>query len=166
MNTKKLVLISILASLGSIIGLLENIIPLPFVVPGVRLGLSNMVVLVSIVLFGLKEGVYVSLLKSVLLLLVSGNVTGFFYSFSGALLSSLSMALMIHFFKDKVSLIGVSLVGASAHNFAQVTMAVLVLKNIYIYSYLPVLLIIGLFTGVFVGISSQFILSNIKLTKQ
>lgn len=162
MNTRKLVLISLLGALGSVIGLLESFIPLPFIVPGMRLGLSNMVVLVSIVIFGFKEGVYVSLLKSVLLLLLSGNVTGFMYSFVGAMLSSVAMATTVKYLKNEVSLIGVSLLGATMHNIAQVTMAVLLLQNVYVYSYLPVLLIMGLFTGVFVGLSSQYIIDNMR----
>lgn len=162
MNTRKLVLISLLGALGSVIGLLESFIPLPFIVPGMRLGLSNMVVLVSIVIFGFKEGVCVSLLKSVLLLLLSGNVTGFMYSFVGAMLSSVAMATTVKYLKNEVSLIGVSLLGATMHNIAQVTMAVLLLQNVYVYSYLPVLLIMGLFTGVFVGLSSQYIIDNMR----
>ena len=72
-KTKEMILMAILASMGSILGLFESMIPLPFIVPGLRLGFSNIVVVVSLICFGFKKGLIVSLLKSILLMLVSGN---------------------------------------------------------------------------------------------
>lgn len=161
-NTKKIVLMALLAAFGSILGLFEAMIPLPFIAPGLRLGFSNIVVLVSLVVFGFKEGIIVALLKSILLMLLSGNVSSFMYSFSGAFLSSIAMVIALKFGKRFLSLIGVSIIGSSFHNVAQVTLSSLILNNIMMFSYLPILLILGIFTGFFVGISSIYILRNLK----
>lgn len=163
-KTRELVFVSVLAALGSILGLFEGMIPLPFIAPGVRLGFSNIVVLVSLILFGYKKGILVSLLKSVLLMLMTGNVSSFMYSFSGALFSSISMSIIILIGAKYVSLIGVSLIGSAFHNIAQVTISAIVLSNLMMFSYLPILLILGLFTGFFVGISSDYIVKNLKRT--
>ena len=136
-KTNKMIFISLLVAVGLALGVLESAIPLPMAVPGARLGLSNMVVLVTIIIFGFKDGIKVSMLKSVVLMLVTGSVTSFMYSFSGAFLSSIAMYLTYRFLSRFFSLIGVSIIGALAHNFAQVTVAVLILFNIRVYTYLP-----------------------------
>lgn len=160
-NTRKLVFLALLGSLGSIIGLFEALIPLPFLAPGMRLGFSNIVVLVTLVVFGYKEGFSVALLKSVLLMLLSGNVSGFVYSMSGAFTSSIAMISALIALKRFISLIGVSLIGSAIHNTTQVFVSSLILNNIMIFSYLPILLLIGIFTGIFVGMSSIFICRNL-----
>lgn len=166
-SSKNLVLVAILAAFGSILGLFEQMIPLPFIVPGLRLGFSNIVVLVGLIAFGLKNGMIISFLKSILLMLLSGNVSSFMYSFSGALLSAFAMIIAIKYGRKVFSIIGVSLIGSAFHNIAQVLVSTIVLKNFMMFSYLPILLILGIFTGFFVGLSSDFIIKtlskNIKL---
>ena len=95
-------------------------------------------------------------------MLVSGNVSSFIYSFSGAFLSGLAMIVALRCGEKFFSIIGVSIIGSSFHNIAQVTISSLILGNIMMFSYLPVLLLIGIFTGFFVGISSIYILNILK----
>lgn len=156
-NTKRLVLISLLGTLGAIIGLFEQMMPLPFMVPGFRLGFSNIVVLVGLVAFGYKSGFVISLLKSILLMLLSGNVSSFLYSFSGAFLSACAMIVGLKYGRRVFSLLGISILGSSFHNIAQVAISSVILNNIMMFSYLPILLVIGIFTGFFVGLSSNYI---------
>lgn len=158
----KMIFISLLAAVGLALGVLESAIPLPIAMPGARLGLSNMVVLVTIVIFGFKDGIKVSMLKSVVLMLVTGSVSSFIYSFSGAVLSTIAMYITYRYLSKLFSLIGVSIMGALAHNFAQVSVASLILANIRIYTYLPFLMIMSLFTGYFVGLSSRMIIKNLR----
>lgn len=158
----KMIFISLLVAVGLALGVLESAIPLPIAMPGARLGLSNMVVLVTIIIFGFKDGIKVSMLKSVVLMMVTGSVSSFIYSFSGAVLSSIAMYITYRYFSRFFSLIGVSIVGALAHNFAQVSVASLILANIRIYTYLPFLMIMSLFTGYFVGLSSKMIIKNLR----
>lgn len=161
-NVKKMVFLSILVAIGLALSVVESAIPLPIMIPGARLGLSNMVVLVTLVIFGLKEGILVAILKSIVLMLVTGSVSSFIYSLSGAILSSVSMSFSYKYASNIFSLIGISIIGALFHNFAQVSMASLMMGNIRIYTYLPFLMLISLFTGYFVGLSSIFIIKNLK----
>lgn len=158
----KMLFLSILVSVGLALSVLESAIPLPIAVPGARLGLSNMVVLVTLVVFGFKEGLVVSGLKSIVLMLVTGSVSGFMYSFAGAILSCLAMQIVYKYFSNIFSLIGVSIFGALFHNFAQVSVASLMLNNIKIYTYLPFLMLISIFTGYFVGLASKYIIKNLQ----
>lgn len=158
----KMVFISLLVSIGLALSVLESSIPLPIALPGARLGLSNMVVLVTIVIFGFKDGIKVAMLKSGVLMLVTGSISSFMYSFTGAILSCIVMFIIYKYFSKVFSLIGVSIFGALAHNFAQVSVASAILKNIRIYSYLPLLMLLSLFTGYFVGLTSIYIVDNLR----
>jgi heptaprenyl diphosphate synthase len=161
-KTNKMIFISLLVSVGLALSVLESAIPLPISMPGARLGLSNMVVLVTLIVFGFKDGIKVGMLKSTVLMLVTGSISSFIYSISGAVLSCIMMFLFYRYLSGIFSLIGVSIIGAAAHNFAQVSVAVLMLSNPRIYSYLPFLLVVSLFTGYFVGLSSIYIVDNLK----
>lgn len=161
-KTNKMIFISLLVSVGLALSVLESAIPLPIPLPGARLGLSNMVVLVTLIVFGFKEGIKVAMLKSTVLMLVTGSVSSFIYSISGAMLSCIMMYIAYRYFHKVFSLIGISIIGAATHNFAQVSVAVIMLSNTRIYSYLPFLLLISLFSGYFVGLSSIYIIDNLK----
>lgn len=163
-KTNKMIFLSLLVSIGLALSVLESAIPIPIPVPGAKLGLSNMVILITLVLFGFKEGLIVGVLKSIVFVLVTGSVSSLFYSLSGAILSCAIMYIVYKKFSNIFSLIGVSILGAVAHNFAQVTVAVIMMNNLKIYSYLPVLLLISLFTGYFVGLSSIYISTNLEKT--
>ena len=162
----KIIFLSLLVSIGLALSVLESAIPLPITVPGAKLGLSNMVILVTLVIFGFKEALVVGMLKSIVLVLVTGSVSSFFYSFSGAILSCFAMFIVYKYFMNIFSLIGVSIFGAVAHNIAQVSVASIMMNNSRIYSYLPILLIMSLFTGYFVGLSSIYISDNLKRNLQ
>lgn len=158
----KLIFLSVLVSVGLALSLLESAIPLPIAFPGAKLGLSNMVVLVTLIVFGFKDGLTVAMLKSIVLMLATGSVSSFIYSFSGAVLSCIAMYIGYRYFSKVFSLIGVSILGAVAHNFAQVTVASLILNNMRIYTYLPFLMLMSLFSGYFVGLTSKYIIKNLK----
>jgi heptaprenyl diphosphate synthase len=162
----KLIFLSLLVSIGLALSVIESAIPLPITVPGAKLGLSNMVILVTLVIFGFKEALVVGMLKSIVLVLVTGSVSSFFYSFSGAVFSCFAMFIVYKYFMNIFSLIGVSIFGAVAHNIAQVSVASIMMNNSRIYSYLPILLMMSLFTGYFVGLSSIYISDNLKRNLQ
>lgn len=158
----KMIFLSLLVSIGLALSVLESAIPIPIPLPGAKLGLSNMVILVTLVLFGFKEALTVGILKSIVFVLVTGSVSSLFYSLSGAILSCIAMYIAYKYFSNIFSLIGVSIFGAVAHNFAQVSVAVIIMNNIRIYSYYPALILISLFTGYFVGLSSIYISNNLE----
>lgn len=158
----KIIYLSLLVSMGLALSVLESAIPLPITIPGAKLGLSNMVILVTLVIFGFKEAFVVGILKSIVLVLITGSISSLIYSLSGSILSCITMFIVYKYFSRIFSLIGVSIFGAVAHNFAQVSVAAAMMYNIRIYSYLPILLLTSLFTGYFVGLSSIYISKNLK----
>lgn len=160
----KMLFLSVLVSVGLALSVLESAIPLPITFPGAKLGLSNMVVLITIVVFGFKDGITVAMLKSAVLMLVTGSISSFLYSFSGAVLSCIAMYIGYRFLSRVFSLIGVSILGALAHNFAQVSVATLILNNLRIYTYLPFLMLTSIFSGYFVGLASTYIIKNLKVS--
>lgn len=159
---KRMIFLSLLVSIGLALSLFESMMPLPFIAPGAKLGLSNMVILITLVVFGFKEALTVGILKSIIFTLATGSVTSLFYSLSGSVLSCILMFIINHRFSNIFSLIGVSIFGAVVHNFGQVLVASMMMNNIRIFSYLPILLLTSLFTGYFVGLTSKFAVKNLK----
>ena len=153
MTIKKQVFLGLPLAIAVAVGYMEMMIPLPIAMPGARLGLSNTIILTTIVVFGPREGFTIALLKSFMLLLVTGAVTGFFYSFSGSLLSCVAMILAYRYIKS-ATLIGISFIGSFFHNVGQVATAIIMVNNMGLLAYLPLLLLLGLFTGYFVGLTA------------
>lgn len=159
---KKIIFLSLLVSLGLALSIIESMMPIPFIAPGAKLGLSNIVILITMVVFGFKEALVVGILKSFVFTMVTGSVSSLFYSLSGSILSLFTMYLIFAKFSKIFSLIGVSIFGAVAHNFAQILVASIMMKNFRIFSYYPILLLTSLFTGYFVGLASIYITKNLK----
>ncbi|NLW53038.1 MAG: Gx transporter family protein [Tissierellia bacterium] len=159
---RQLVFTSLLVSIALAVSLIEQMIPMPFAIPGAKLGLSNMIILVAMILFGFKRGFQVAILKSVLLMLVTGFGPSFLYSFAGAIFSTCLMGLALRFTTKYFSTIGISIIGAVAHNFAQISVASVMLSSVMVYTYFPVLTMIGMLTGYFVGIGAHNVSSHLK----
>lgn len=154
--------LALLLALSLAISLIESAIPMPVPIPGARLGFSNIIILVSIYLYDFKKALCVSILKSFLLVLITGSVMSFFYSFVGAIFSTTAMYFSLKKVDDDFSLIGVSEIGAFFHNLGQILVAILFMQNIKMFYYFPVLVFIGIFTGFFVGLSSNFIVEHLE----
>ncbi len=161
-DLRKLIYTALLVSMALAVSLIENMIPVPFIAPGAKLGLSNIVILVSLLVFGFKTAATVALLKSFLLMLVAGFGPSFLYSFAGAILSTLVMGFAYRFCSNIFSTIGISILGAVAHNLAQVFVASLILGNFMIFTYFPLLTIVGTITGYFVGLSAYHVSTQLK----
>ena len=97
-------------------------------------------------MYGLREGLTVSILRSLLGTLISGSMSSLIYSLSGAVASTLVMAFFYRFFSNTFSLAGISIIGGVTHNFTQITVASLILSTPALYVYLPYLMIVGLLT--------------------
>lgn len=161
-NVRKITNLAILTAMALAISLIEHYIPLPIPIPGAKLGLSNIIILVSLYFYGFKASLTISLLKSFMLVLITGAVSAFFYSAAGAILASIAMVLALKFHDKLFSFIGVSEIGAFAHNLGQIIVSVVVMENIKMFYYLPLLVFVGTFTGFFVGLSSNFIIKHMK----
>ncbi|MBS4534877.1 Gx transporter family protein [Clostridium sp. D2Q-14] len=163
-RTKKIVIIALLVAQALVLYLVERMIPFNFGIPGAKLGLANIITLVSLFIFGFKETFMVVVLRVLMSNLMGGSISSLLFSLSGGLLSFFIMYLLKRIGKDKISIIGISIVGAVFHNIGQILMAAFVIHNLKIVVYLPVLLISGVATGFFVGITVSYILKILKNT--
>lgn len=161
-DTKKITNIALLTAMALAISLIEHMLPIPVPIPGAKLGFSNMIILISLYIYGFKSAFVVGILKSFLLMLITGSVTAFFYSFSGAVFSIISMGLALKLIFQYTSFIGISEIGAFFHNFGQILVAAIVMDNIKMYIYFPALVMMGIFTSFFVGLSVNYIISHME----
>jgi len=161
-NTKKITLISILISQAIILGYFERFIPINFIVPGAKLGLANIVTLISLFLLTFKETTFIMVSRVILLSFMFGSLPGIIYGLSGGILALTAMYIAIK--TGKISIIGVSIIGAVFHNIGQLIIAAIIINNINIFYYLPLLLIVAIPTGIFIGLTSKFLLKYLKST--
>lgn len=158
----KLSYFAVLTALGIALHIFEASIPLPAVVPGAKLGLSNIVTLIALVLISPAAAAGVSGLRSVLGTILAGNVSALPYSFAGAAAAWAVMSVCHRFFYGRLSLAGISILGAAAHSSAQILVASLILKNSAVMTYLPILMFLSALTGLFTGISANLALPALR----
>ena len=142
---KRLIFLSLCVVFALALSFLEGLIPLSGTLPGVKIGISNIVILAIIYIYSPKEGFICALLKSVLLSLISGNASSFLYSVSGGLASVLIMGS----FKSLKALspIGVSMLGSVFHILAQLLCAFFMLGSITVFYYYPFLSVASIISG-------------------
>lgn len=162
-KTSKMVYMSLLISLALILFTVERSIPTPFLTPGAKLGLANLIIMISIyTLDSYKEAFIVLVLRIILSTMFGGGLSTLLYSISGGILSFTVAIILKELLKDKVSIIGVSAAAAFFHNVGQLIVASLILENIGVFLYLPVLSFVGIITGIFIGICSNYCLVHLK----
>lgn len=161
-RNQKMVFIALLIALSIVLGIIEGMLPVPFIAPGAKLGLANIVTVIALYTLSITEVMTIVLLRTILTALFTGSISSFLYSFLGGLLSLFSMYVVLRVFKRRVSTVGVSITGAVFHNIGQVLVAAAVIQSFNIVLYLPLLLIVGAGTGMFVGFTSGFLLRHIE----
>lgn len=161
MKTRDLTLMSLLTAVGLILFVVEAQIPVPVAIPGVKLGLANVVTLFALWLLSRRAAATVLILRVVLGNFVVGNLMMMLYSLSGGLLCLLVMALMKPLFSENQIFL-LSMFGAIAHNIGQLAAAVFVMGTASILLYAPVLLLSGLITGFFTGQCAQAVILHMK----
>ncbi len=163
MKTKKLAECSVLAALAFGLSYLELLMPLP-TLPGAKLGLANLAVLIALYRLGLSGAVAVSGVRILLSWLLFGSFTSLIYSACGAILSLLVMFLLQ---KSKLfSCVGISAVGGACHNLGQIIAACFMLGTRAALSYLPYLIILGVLFGAVIGLLVKAILKVISKNKK
>lgn len=140
-------------ALALIFSYVETLIPVSFGIPGIKLGLANLIIVIALYRLKLKEAYLLSVTRVLLSGLIFGNYFSILYSLAGAFLSLSVMALLKR--DGGFSVIGVSIAGGVSHNIGQLIVAVLVVETYQVTYYLPVLLIAGLLTGGLIGIVSS-----------
>ncbi len=154
-KTKKIATMSLYVSMALMLNIFENFLPTRYLVPGAKLGLANVITMISLLTLGKRDTIMILFIRVLLGSIFGGGVSGFLYSISGASFSFISMVSIITIFRDKISMIGISATGAFFHSVGQVIMASLIIQNIRIFSYLPMLLFASLVTGVFIGYTAK-----------
>lgn len=163
-NTKKLALIGVLAAVAMILSYIEALLPPIYsAVPGIKLGLANIAVIFALYSINLKSAALISAIKVFLSALLFGSVTSFIYSFSGAVLSLVMMALMKK--STLFSPVGVSVAGAVMHNVGQVLCAIIILGTAEIGYYLTFLSVSAVVSGMLVGLVSALLIKKLKAPK-
>lgn len=158
-KTFRLTFLSLCIAIAMILGYVESILPFQIAVPGIKLGLPNLVIVWILYTYDFKDALLVSLLRVFLNALLFGNIYSFFFSFMGALLSLCSMHLLK---KTKFHIIVVSMCGGIFHNLGQMLMAMFLTSAQMIY-YLPLLLLSGMICGILNGIISKYVIAYLKV---
>ncbi len=160
-DTRKLVLLSIFVASSMILSYVESTLPPIFPqIPGIKIGLANIMVLFALYNFSWKEAFFVSLTRVFAMTLIFGNFMSFLYSLAGAVASIFIMSVLKK--TNAFSSLGVSISGALFHNAGQVAVAVLILDTAEIGYYMIVLGITGAIAGVLTGILAEILLNRIK----
>ena len=166
MKVQKMALLGVLTAGAIVIAILESFIP-SVGIPGVKLGLANIVILIILYELGILEAIIVNLLRVLVVGLVRGTFLsmGFLMSVTGAVLS-LGIMILFYLLIKKFSIIGVSVIGSLFHVTGQLLIAMIFLGTAYIFLYLPFIAVSAIITGVFVGIVAQLIIKTGVIKKQ
>ena len=146
-------------ALALIFSYVETLIPINFGIPGVKLGLANLIIVVALYKMSLKEAYILSIVRVVLSGFIFANLFSIIYSLAGGLLSLSVMALLKK--TNQFSVLGISMAGGVFHNIGQLIMAIIVLESFNIAYYFPVLIISGVVTGLLIGIISNEMLKRL-----
>lgn len=158
--TKKIAYSAMLVALAMIFSYVECLIPFSFGIPGIKLGLANLVVVVGLWILPPCQVFWILTVRIVLVSFLFGNMSAMIYSLAGGIFSFLIMYLLR---KCKgLSQIGISMAGGVSHNIGQLAVAAYVVENLHVFYYAPVLLIAGLVTGMLIGIVGQRVCQYLK----
>ena len=159
MKAKKLTILSLCTALAMIMSYVESLFP-AFWVPGVKVGLPNIIIIFILYRIGIKEAIAVSFARIFLNTLLFGNPLILIYSLAGGFLSIMSMIILKK--SGKFSELGVSVIGGITHNVGQIIIAILIMETTQISLYLPVLVLTGILAGICVGIAGNLLIRRIK----
>lgn len=163
MSTKQFTRLSLFLALSVVLNLIESVIPIfNGAIPGLKIGLANIVILFVLYEYSFKDALYLSILRVFIVgILRTGLFSiSFYFSLGGALLSIIMMYLLKRF--TKLSIIGISIVGSVFHSIGQIIVACFLINTSGMIYYLPWLLLFSIPTGIFTGIISKELMKNYK----
>lgn len=163
MRTKRLTFLGLLIGYSLILYIIETYIPNPLIAifPGAKLGLTNIITLISLMLLGVRDTFIIVSARVILSSIFSGPLSYLLFSMGGAYLSLILMYISSRL--KEFSIIGVSIIGAIGHNIGQLIVAGIIVKNIFAIGYLPFMLLTSLITGLFVGIVANYTLPKLEI---
>ena len=160
MKTKKIAYLGLLIALAFVFSYIEFLIPVNIGIPGAKLGLANLVIIVALYTLKERDAFLLSMIRIVLVGFTFANLASMLYSIAGGTLSYLAMLLAKR--TKKLSITGVSVIGGVFHNVGQIIMAIYVVKTTSLIYYLPVLMISGIVAGVAIGILGAMVTKRMK----
>lgn len=162
--TRHIILLALFVAIASVLHVMESLLPVPVPVPGIKLGLANIVSLAVIVMFGWQSAILVALVRIIIAALFGGTFLGvtFALSLSGAVLSTLAMALVKSRWYPPFSLVGVSIIGAVTHNMVQIITAALIVSSMDLLWYMPYLVLFAVPMGIITGITLHYFLAKLS----
>ena len=152
--------IALLTALSLILFILEGFLPLPLPVPGAKLGLAAIVTLIALYLLPARDAALMLTLRIILASAFGGGLAPMIYSLAGGAASFAAMVLLKRY--TQLSIVGISAAGGFLHNMAQLLVAAAVLETTALFVYAPVLGIVGILTGILIGITARVILQKIS----
>ena len=166
MKVQKIALLGVLLAATIVIAIAESFIP-SFTIPGIKLGFANIVILVTLYELGVKEAVFINLVRVLVVSLVRGTFLsmGFFMSLTGAVMS-LGIMILFCLLIKKFSIIGVSVIGSLFHVTGQILIAMIYMGSVYVVYYLPIIGLAAIITGVLVGFIARAIIKTNVIKNQ
>jgi len=160
MKTKRLTLLAVMLAASIVLSIIESQIPV--FIPGVKIGLANVVTLIIFYIYGDRDALLILVLRIVLVGMLTGKIASptFFLSLSGGMTAYLMMFIFKHL--KVFSIIGVSIMGAFGHSVGQIAMAIFLIERTELIFYLPWILVLSVTTGVITGMVSKKSLAIVK----
>lgn len=164
-SAKQLTRDALLCAIALTIFMIEAQIPALVPIPGVKLGLANIVTIYAVFVYGPKDALAILLVRIVLGSIFSGQITTILYSLAGGLLCFCVVVLIRKFLSERQIWVA-SVIGAIFHNIGQIIVAILITSTWRLVVYLPVLMVSGILTGLFTGLCAQFLYGKMKNLRQ
>lgn len=158
-RTKKITIAALMAAMALIFSYVEVLIPFTIGIPGIKLGIANIVVIIALYYLNAKYALTINIVRVLIAGLLFNGLFGALYSLAGALVSFVVMVLLKK--TNIFSVVGISMAGGVAHNLGQILVAAVLVANIKIFIYFPVLIISGVITGAIIGILAGLILRKL-----
>lgn len=159
MKTKTITHLGLLVALAFIFSYIETLIPINLGIPGAKIGLANLVIIVALYIIGARNAFILSVVRIVLVGFTFGNLSSMVYSLAGGMLSFLVMVAAKK--TNKLSMTGVSVLGAVFHNVGQIIVAIFVVRTMEIIYYLPLLMLFGIVAGILIGVLAAHSIRNL-----
>ena len=159
-SAQRIAHIALMTSLALIFSYVEAIIPYNPGIPGIKLGIANVVTVIALYKFGWKDAASVSILRIVLAGFLFNGMFGMLYALAGALVSFIGMLLLKK--TNLFSIAGVSMAGGVLHNLGQLIVAAALIEDLRMFFYFPVLLFSGIASGIAIGVAATLILRSLK----
>ena len=165
MSTRKIPLLGLFIAIALVLHIAEGMMPLPFIIPGARLGLANISTVIALYMFSKRETFIIMATRITIGSIFGGGFSAFLYSFTGSVFSFIAMIILMRLAEEKISPVGVSATGAFFHSVGQIAMSMLLLSTPRMIIYLPALSIVSVITGSFIGLVASNIIGRLNILK-